>query len=113
MSAGMNTGWAVLAIVGLAGVTVFTRSFFLLSEREPVLPEWLKRGLRFAPLAALAAVVAPEVLLSEGQLIRTWQDARLYAVGAAVAYFVWRRGMLGTILVGMAVLVPLKLGLGW
>ncbi|HEY2929948.1 AzlD domain-containing protein [Piscinibacter sp.] len=108
------TGWdAFITIAGLAAITVFTRAFFLLSERELVLPDWVKRGLRYAPLAALAAVLVPEIVMTRGQLITTWQDARLYAAVAAMAYFFWRRGMLGTILTGMLVLVPLKLGLGW
>jgi branched-subunit amino acid transport protein len=104
---------ALIVIVGLTAITVVTRCFFLISERELRVPGWVQRGLRYAPLAALAAVVVPELLMSQGQLISTWQDARLYAVPAATAYFFWRRGILGTIVVGMAVLVPLKLLLGW
>lgn len=102
-----------VTIVGLAVITVLTRSCFFLSSRELRMPDWLQRGLRYAPLAALTAVLVPEVLITEGQLISTWQDARLFSVAAAGAYFWWRRGILGTIVVGMAVLVPLKLGLGW
>ena len=104
---------AFVTILGLTAITVLTRSFFLLSERELVLPGWVRRGLRYAPLAALAAVIVPEIVMTQGQLIVTWKDARLFAVAAATAYFFWRRGILGTILTGMAVLVPLKLGLGW
>jgi len=108
------TGWdAFITIAGLAAITVFTRSFFLLSDRELVLPDWVKRGLRYAPLAALAAVLVPEIVMTRGQLITTWQDARLFAAAAATAYFFWRRGLLGTILTGMVVLVSLKLGFGW
>lgn len=107
-------GWEIsLAIVGLAALTVLTRGFFLLTEREIPIPDWLREGLRYAPLAALAAVVVPEVVMTQGQLIGTWQDARLYAATAGAAYFFWRRDILGTILTGMAVLLPLKLGLGW
>lgn len=102
-----------ITIVGLTAITVVTRSFFLMSERELVLPAWVQRGLRYAPLAALAAVVVPEIVMSQGQLINTWQDARLYAAAASTAYFFWRGGILGTIVSGMAVLVPLKLWLGW
>ena len=108
------TGWeAVLTIVGLAAITLFTRTFFLISDRELVLPGWVQRGLRYAPLAALAAVVVPEIVVTQGQLIDTWKDARLFAAAASTAYFFWRRGILGTILTGMAVLVPLKLIVGW
>ena len=108
------SGWeAFVTILGLAAITVVTRSFFLLSDRELVLPGWVQRGLRYAPLAALAAVLVPEIVMTQGQLIDTWQDARLVAVAAATAYYFWRRGILGTILTGMAVLVPLKLLWGW
>lgn len=106
--------WQVaLAIVGLAVITLVSRSFFFLSDRELPFPPWVQRGLRYAPLAALMAVVLPEVVMTNGELIGTWREARLYAVAAALAYFQCRRGILGTILVGMAVFLPLKLGLGW
>jgi branched-subunit amino acid transport protein len=52
-------------------------------------------------------------VLTQGQLITTWQDARLPAVAAASAYYFWRRGILGTIISGTAVLLLLKLGFGW
>jgi len=107
-------GWEIfIAILGLAVITLVTRSFFFMSDRELPIPAWLQQGLRYAPLAALAAVVVPEIVMTQGQLIDTWQDARLFAAAAALAYFFWRRGILGTILTGMAVLLPLKLGLGW
>jgi branched-subunit amino acid transport protein len=109
----MGSWDGVVAIVGLTVLTVATRGFFFLSKREIPIPDWLSQGLRYAPLAALVAVVLPEVVLLQGQLIDTWQDARLYAAAAGAAYFWWRRGILGTILCGMAVLLPLKLGLGW
>ena len=109
----MNTWDAVITILGLTVITVVTRCFFLFSTREMVLPGWVKRGLRYAPLAALSAVLVPEILMTQDQLIDTWKDARIFSVAAATAYFFWRRGLLGTILIGMAVLVPLKLILGW
>ena len=43
--------------------------------------------------------------MTQGQLITTWKDARLPAVLAASAYFFWRRGILGTIVSGTAVLL--------
>ena len=103
----------VLIVLGLTAVTLITRGFFFLTDREVPIPDWLRQGLRYAPLAALAAVVAPEVVMQQGQLIHTWQDARLFAAAAGALWFWWRRGILGTILVGMAVLLPLRLGLGW
>lgn len=109
----MNAWETVVAILGLAIITVATRGFFLYPERELPLPPWLKQGLRYAPLAALAAVVAPEIVMQQGHLITTFKDARLYAVLAATAYFFWRRGILGTIVTGTLVMVALRTGLGW
>ncbi len=109
----MGSWEGIVAIVGLTAITVITRGFFFISKREVPIPDWLRQGLRYAPLAALAAVVVPEIVMQQGRLITTWQDARLYAAVAASAWFWWRRGILGTIVVGMAVLLPLRLGLGW
>lgn len=109
----MSTWEVALTVVGLGVITVVTRAFFFLPRRELPMPGWLREGLRYAPLAALAAVVAPEVVMTQGRLIDTWQDARLFAVAAATAYYFWRRDILGTIVTGSAVMLALRLGLGW
>ena len=111
----MNGAWleSAIAILGLAVITVVSRSFFMLPERELPLPDWLKRGLKYAPLAALTALIAPEILMTQGELIGTFMDARIPAVLCATAYYFWRRGILGTIVVGMAVYLPLHIGWGW
>ncbi len=113
--AGLDWSWVepTIAILGLAAITVISRSFFMIPERELPLPDWLKRGLKYAPLAALAAVIAPELLMTQGELIHTLRDARLPAVLCAAGYYFWRRGILGTIVVGMAVYLPLHIGWGW
>ena len=106
-----------LIIVGLTCVTVLARCFFFISSKPWHLPQWAERGLQFAPIAALAAVVVPEVVMTQGHLIATLQDARIYGAIAGAVYFYWRRGagqaVLGTIVSGLAVYVPLHLGLGW
>jgi len=111
----VNWDWVepAIAILGLAVITVVSRAFFMIPERELPLPDWLKRGLKYAPLAALTAVIAPEILMTQGQLIGTIMDARLPAVLCASAYYFWKRGILGTIVVGMAVYLPLHIALGW
>lgn len=104
--------WALVTVIGMTAVTVVTRCFFFLSARAGSLPSWAQRGLQYAPIAALAAVIVPEIVMTHGQLIGTWQDARLFAVVAATAWYVWRRGLLGTIVAGMAVYLLLHLALG-
>ena len=106
-------GWTVLTIFGLAVVTVITRSFFFLSSKPWTLPAWAQRGLHYAPIAALAAVILPEIVMTQGALIATWRDARVFAALAGAAWFFWRRSVLGTIVAGMAVYLPLHVSLGW
>ncbi|MGC4367418.1 AzlD domain-containing protein [Hydrogenophaga sp. R2] len=105
--------WTLLTIVLLGVITVVTRSFFFISSKPWTLPGWAQRGLQYAPIAALAAVVVPEIVVSQGALVTTWQDARLFSAAAGAAWFFWRKGVLGTIVVGMLVYLPLRLGLGW
>jgi branched-subunit amino acid transport protein len=114
VSTSVPLSWEVwLALLGMGLVTLLTRGFFLLPQRDWPLPDWLRKGLRYAPLAALTAVVAPEVVMTQGHLIDSLKDARLYAALVGALWFSWRRDILGTIVVGMAVLLPLRLGLGW
>jgi branched-subunit amino acid transport protein len=109
--------WRLAVIIGLTVVTVLTRSFFYISSKPWNLPRWARRGLHYAPIAALAAVIVPETVMTQGHLIETWADARLFAVAAGATWFFWRRGkgqaVLGTIVAGMAVYLPLHMGLGW
>jgi len=109
----MSTWEAALTIVGLALVTVLTRSLLMLPREEVPIPAWAKRALKYAPLAALVAIIVPEVLLTRGVLIATLADARLIGAAVGLAYYFWKRGILGTIVVGMAVFLPLRIGLGW
>ena len=106
--------WTVLvAIVGLTVITVVTRGFFVIPEREVPIPAWLREALRYAPLAALVAVLLPEIAMTGDHLIATWKDARIYATATGILVFWTTRSLLGTILAGTAVLLALRLGLGW
>jgi branched-subunit amino acid transport protein len=106
-------GWTLLTILGLTVVTVLTRCFFFLSSKPWTLPDWAQRGLNYAPIAALAAVIVPEIVMSQGALIATWRDARVFGALAGAAWFFWRRSVFGTIVAGMAVYLPLHVGWGW
>jgi branched-subunit amino acid transport protein len=115
-SGDVNLGHMV-TITALVCVSVVARCLFFISSSEWTLPDWAQRGLRYAPMAALCAVIAPEVVMSQGHLIHSLEDARLYGVAAAMAFFFVRRGVgqvvLGAIVCGMAVYLPLHIGLGW
>ncbi len=103
-----DTPYVLAVILGLTAVSVINRSFFFLSRRELHMSDALKRGLRYAPLAALLAVITPEIAATDAA--QPWRDPRPWAALAAVSYGLWKRNILGTILVGMAVMLTLKLG---
>ena len=110
---GVTDAWTLLAIVGLALVTVLTRCFFFILDRPWSLPGWAHRALNYAPVAALAGVVIPEVVMVDGHLVSTLLDARLFAALVGVAVYFWRRSVLLTLVFGMAVYLPLHLWLSW
>jgi len=109
MSPWMN----IVAIAGLTVVSVVTRGFFMIPDREVPIPPWLREALRYAPLAALVAVILPEIAMTGDHLIDTWKDARIYATVVGILVFVTTRSLLGTILAGTAVLLALRLSIGW
>ena len=105
--------WTIAVIVGLAAVTVLARCFFFILDRPWSLPPWALQALNYAPIAALAGVVLPEVVMANGQLITTWQDARVFAALTAVAVYYWRKSPLLSLLAGMVVYLPLHVGWNW
>ncbi len=51
--------------------------------------------------------------MAHGELLHTWRDARLPAALAATAFYAWKPGVLGPLIAGLAVYLPLRLALGW
>ena len=109
----MTTWTTVAAIAGLTVVSVVTRGFFMIPDREVPIPAWLREALRYAPLAALVAVLLPEIAMTGDHLVATWKDARIYATATGILVFCTTRSLLGTILAGTATLLALRLTLGW
>ena len=58
--------------------------------------------------AALAAIVVPDLLLSNGQLAITWTNPKLMAGLGAAVFFLATRHLLGTIIAGMALFTLLR-----
>lgn len=102
-----------LTTLGMALVTLLCRSFFLLPKQDLPMPRWLREGLRYAPIAALAAVVAPELVMTQGHLVETWRDARIFGALVGLVFYAWRRSLFWTIVCGTAVMLALRFTLGW
>lgn len=99
--------------LGMAVIVLACRAFFLVPRQDLPMPSWLRKGLQYAPVAALAAVVAPELALTQGQLLDTWRDARIFGALAGLAFYAWRRSLFGTIVCGTGVMLALRFTLGW
>ena len=96
----MSSIWIVMIVVGL--LTYLTRlSFVLLLERwEP--PQIVRSALRYVPVAALTAIIVPELLVVNDTLDISLGNARLIA-GVIAGLVAWRtKNALWTIAVGMA-----------
>ena len=98
-----------LAIAGVTASAYLTRASFVVFGSRLKLPPLVEQALRFAPAAVLGAIVAPALLLHEGQPELSLGNYRLLA--ALVAGLVmWRtKSMIGTIAAGMAALTLLRL----
>lgn len=98
-----------IVIVGMTIVTAVTRALFLIGGERTVLPERAQRALRYAPAAALAAIILPDLLTFEGHFtIGPGNDKLMAGIAATVCYVLTKR-MVGMIVVGMAVYTALRL----
>jgi branched-subunit amino acid transport protein len=102
--------WEIwLTIACLVAATALTRSAFWMVGKHIQLPSRVQEALRYAPACALAAIVAPDLLLGDGHLHVDWTNHRLIAGVAAIAFYMVKRDMLLTILLGMLLLTGLRL----
>ena len=99
--------WAVIAVLALA--TAATRSSFWLIGHHITIPQRVQEVLRYAPACALAAIIAPDLLLDGGGVLHIGpSNPKLLAGAAAVLFYLARRHMLQTIVFGMLVFTVLR-----
>ena len=98
-------------LIGMAVVTVLTRGFFLiLGERVKISPLVLE-AIRFTPLAAMIAILAPEIFLPANASSAAQFDIHLPNIWggiAALIAFYFSRKMVFTLFVGMAVFTAIR-----
>jgi branched-subunit amino acid transport protein len=96
----MTDFWAVILLGGMAVTYTERLSFLVLIGQERVPPS-IRRGLRFVAPSVLAALILPELLLSDGHFPASLFEPRLLA-GLLAAAVTWRfRNTWLTIAVGM------------
>lgn len=105
----MSHGEIWIAIVGMGVVTVVTRALFLMAGEHVTVPDRLQRALRYAPAAALAAIILPDLMTWQGHFTVALSNYKLVAGIAATLFYLLTRKMVGMIAVGMAVYTALRL----
>ena len=102
--------WEIWAtIIALALATAATRSSFWLIGHHITIPRRVHEMLRYAPACALAAIIAPDLLLEHGQVQLHLSNLKLLAGIAAIVFFLITRNMLQTIVFGMLSFTALRL----
>jgi branched-subunit amino acid transport protein len=99
--------WITIALLTIA--TVMTRSAFFLFGNAVKLPPKVQHALRYAPAAALAAIVVPDLVLSGGAISAGWTNPKLMAGIGAALFFLATRRMLETLIVGMVLFTIIRL----
>ena len=102
--------WEVWAVIGaLAVATAATRSSFWVVGQHVTIPKRVQEMLRYAPACALAAIVAPDLVLADGHAVLDLSNLKLVSGIVATIFYLLRRNMLQTIIFGMAFYTALRL----
>jgi branched-subunit amino acid transport protein len=98
-----------LAIAGVSLTTIVTRGSFVAFAPRLRLHRTVEEALRYAPAAALGALLLPVLVLRHGQVDFSLENQRLIAAFFA-ALVMWRfRSMTWTIVAGMGIATLLRL----
>lgn len=93
-----------LAFFGLIIITFISRGLFLLLGDKFHISESIHEFLRYAPTAALIAIILPEIIFTKNTAhfyeLNVWSP-QLFGGIAAVIGFLFTKSMLATIFIGM------------
>jgi branched-subunit amino acid transport protein len=98
--------WTLIA--GMAAIAFFTRAVFILPGSHLRLPPTAERVLRYAPAAALMAIVVPDIAMAHGVFSISIENPRFVGGLVAFALAVSTRSILATIVGGMLALTLVR-----
>ncbi|MBM3345577.1 MAG: AzlD domain-containing protein [Betaproteobacteria bacterium] len=98
--------WILIAIMTV--VSFLPRAVFLLFAPDLALPEPVKRALRYVPAAVFPALIMPAVLITDGRIDFSADNARLAAAAVAALVAVRRGNTFIVVLAGMVTLHAMK-----
>ncbi len=99
--------WLVIGVLALA--TALTRSSFWVVGQHVTIPKHIQEMLRYAPACALAAIIAPDLVLADGHAVLDLSNLKLVSGIVATIFYLLRRNMLQTIVFGMGFYTALRL----
>ena len=104
-----QSAWIVIVVGGIATFAI-RGSFLLIATRLAELPDSTRELLRMIPSAALAALVVPALLRTDGELLLLGPRPLAGLVALGIAW--WTRSVAATIAVGLLAVVAFELLLG-
>ena len=105
----MEDSWFAWVLIAGMGLTAFfTRAAFILPGSHLRLPPTAERVLRFAPAAALMAIIVPDIATAQGSLSISMDNPRLVGGLVAFALAAATRNILATIVGGMLALTLVR-----
>lgn len=98
--------WLLMSLIG--AITYSVRASLILTADSFTVPPALERALRYVPSAVLAALILPQFVVDNGELVLAPHNYRLVAGVIAAIVAGTTRNMLATIASGMCVLWLLR-----
>lgn len=106
----MEVRWEIFwIIVGASIVTLLPRVLPLVVFSRLPLPDGARRWLSYVPISVMAALVGQELLLADGQWKAIATNVELWAALPTFVVAILTRSLLGTVIVGIASVVVLRL----
>lgn len=98
----------LMTLLGMAVVTYLPRLIPAWFLRGRELPPFLVTWLSYVPVAVLAALLLPSLLIDEGQINLSFNNLYLWAAIPA-GFVAWKKkSMFGTVIVGMLIVAIIR-----
>ena len=100
---GPSDAYLWIAILAITLSALLTRAGLLLWGTGLQFRPVLQSALRYAPACALAAILVPDLVFVDQQLLLSPDNPRLFAGAASCLIFAFFRSMIGSLIGGMVV----------
>jgi branched-subunit amino acid transport protein len=99
----------LLTLLGMGAVTYLTRVLFIVFLDDDRLTPFLRRCLRFVPVAVLTSIIVPLVAVPEGRFSPTWDNPYFLAGLLTAGLAAVTKNLVITVLGGIGFILLLKI----